>query len=93
MQARKEKSNTVQEGPKIDNNISEELVEKVLELFTIGVRQQRIVGILNIEFKTLERIRDRLIKNGKLTKEGIEKAVQKWEKQNEDITYDLLVYL
>ena len=77
--------------PEEDSNITEELVRKVLELYKIGVRQQRIVGILNIEFKTLERIRNRLIAEGQLTKEEIEEAVQKWEKQNEDITYRLLL--
>ena len=52
---------TKKKEPKQETEITEELKKKVLDLLLIGVREQRIIGILNIEFKTLETIRNQLI--------------------------------
>ena len=43
---------TKKKEPKQETEITEELKKKVLDLLLIGVREQRIIGILNIEFKT-----------------------------------------
>lgn len=71
MQARKEREaleNTKKDESKEEIEISEELIENILELLRTGVREQRIVGILEIEFKTLEQIRNQLIAERKNNK-------------------------
>ena len=61
-------------APKQETEITEELKDKVSDLLIIGVREQRITGILNIDFKSLETIRNQLIEeresNKKRNKRG-----------------------
>ena len=51
-----------------ETEITEELKDKVSDLLIIGVREQRITGILNIDFKSLETIRNQLIQKRKSNK-------------------------
>lgn len=55
-------------APKQETEITEELKDKVSDLLIIGVREQRITGILNIDFKSLETIRNQLIQKRKSNK-------------------------
>lgn len=58
----------IQAEPKEDNEIPEKLMEQALSLFEIGVREQKIVGILQTDSKTLVKVRNKLIEERKINK-------------------------
>lgn len=70
-----------------EETIDENLKNKVLGWLKYGFTTQKICRILNITNQELQQIKDLLIKEGKISKDGIRLAVENRLEQDKEIVY------